>query len=40
MNFFTDDFSTYAAWKANIAKYKIYQNLADESMSDIEERLK
>ena len=40
MNLLTDDFSNYAAWKANILKYKIYQNLANETMSDIEDRLR
>ena len=37
--FLGDDFSTYMAWRDNIRKYKVYQNIADDSLDDIKERL-
>ena len=37
--FLGDDFSTYMAWRQNIRKYNVYQNLAEESLDDIKERL-
>ena len=37
--FLGDDFSTYMAWKANIIRYNIYKNLADETLENIKERL-
>ena len=38
-SFVSDDISTYAAWRANIRKYQIYQNLANESLTDLKQRL-
>ena len=37
--FLGDDFSTYMAWRDNIRKYKVYQNIVDDSLDDIKERL-
>ena len=35
-----DNFAAYAYWKSNIEKYKIYRNLADESLHELKERTK
>ena len=35
-----DEFAAYAYWKSNIEKYKIYTNLADESLQELKERTK
>ena len=35
-----DEFSTYAYWRTNIDKYKIYKNFAEESLTDLEDRIK
>ena len=37
--FLGDEFSTYMEWRANIRKYNVYQNIADDSLDDIKEKL-
>ena len=38
--FLSDDFSAYCAWKSNIQKYKIYEGIEDESLSDLQQRIR
>ena len=35
-----DNFAAFAYWKSNIEKYKIYVNLAEESVQDLKKRTK
>ena len=35
-----DNFAAYAYWRSSIDKYKIYRNLANESLQDLKERTK
>ena len=33
-----DNFAAYAYWRSNIDKYKIYRNLAEESLHELKEK--
>ena len=35
-----DDFSTYAYWRNNMDRYKIYKHFTEESINDLEKRIK